>query len=88
MGDEGYKAFKDCAKENISPHIFEKNELPIGEDEVLAAIKHGKPGAREADQRPRGPQGRNMICGTQFNNILVDRGEEDHLVHEMCLTLT
>ena len=28
------------------------------------------------------------MIATQFNKLLVDRGEEDHLVHEMCLTLT
>ena len=44
MGDEGYEAFKNCAREKISPYTFEKNDLPIGEDEVLAAITHGKHG--------------------------------------------
>ena len=44
MGDEGYNAFKNCAKGKISPHIFEKNVFPNGEDEVLAAISHGKHG--------------------------------------------
>ena len=44
MGDAGYKIFHNCAKKNISKHIYEKNDLPLSQDEVLAAIFHGKHG--------------------------------------------
>ena len=44
MGDEGYESFHNCARKKISAHIFQKNDLPLSEDEVLAAIFHGKHG--------------------------------------------
>ena len=44
MGNVGYNSFKDSAKKNVSQHIYEMNERPISDDEVLAAILHGKHG--------------------------------------------
>ena len=44
MGDVGYNQFKDSAKNNISEYEYEKCGLPLGKDEILAAINHGKHG--------------------------------------------
>ena len=44
MGNVGYNSFKDSAKKNLAQHIYEMNERPISDDEVLAAIYHGKHG--------------------------------------------
>ena len=44
MGDVGYNEFRDSAKKNVPSYVFEKCGLPLGKDEILAAILHGKHG--------------------------------------------
>ena len=44
LGHEGYEIFHNCAIRNIPEYIYEQANLPLSEDEVLAAINHGKHG--------------------------------------------
>ena len=44
LGHEGYEIFHNCAIRNIPEYVYEQANLPLSEDEVLAAINHGKHG--------------------------------------------
>ena len=44
MGESGYGKFKDIAKKQTSPTFYENSSKPIGSDEVLHAIHHGRHG--------------------------------------------
>ena len=44
MGASGYAKFKDIAKKQSSPTFYENSSKPIGSDEVLHAIHHGRHG--------------------------------------------
>ena len=44
MGTSGYNAFKDIAKKQCPPTVYENLGEDISSDEVLAAIMHGRHG--------------------------------------------